>query len=321
MDFSPDELRDLYRTMLLIRRFEERLSDLFLKGEVAGTCHLCIGQEAVPVGLAAALRADDYLTSTHGGRFIARGGDVNRIMAEIFGRESGYAHGRGGSQHMAGFDVGFLGSNGITGGGIPVATGAALAVKQKREDRIVACMMGDGAANQGVFAECLNMAALWKLPVLYVCENNLYAMSTPFREGCTTERLSDRVKGFGVRTSTVDGNDVLVVADAVEDAAAFARSGEGSVFLECMTYRFCGHSRSDQCLYRTREEETEWRARCPVETFARRLQTDGVLTADDLKVINDDVTRRIDEAEAFARSAPQADVSRLTTGVFAEREV
>jgi TPP-dependent pyruvate/acetoin dehydrogenase alpha subunit len=318
MKLDHTRLRKMFRDMLLIRRFEERLSDLFLKGEVAGTCHLCIGQEAVPVGVAAALEAGDLMNGTHRGHghFLAKGGDARLMMAEIFGRESGYSRGRGGSQHMACFDVGFLGSNGITGGGIPTATGAALALKQRAEPKVVVAMLGDGAANQGVFHECVNMAALWKLPIVYVCENNLYAMSTPFSESCTVAKLSDRVRGFGLNVRPVDGNDVLAVADAAEQAVAWARSGGGPSFIECMTYRFCGHSRSDQCLYRTREEEAEWKARCPVESFRKYLLQKRVATPEELERIDADVAREIKDAEEFARSAPQADASRVTEGVF-----
>jgi pyruvate dehydrogenase E1 component alpha subunit len=285
---------------------------------VAGTCHLCIGQEAVPVGVVAALRKDDYLSSTHRGHghFLAKGGDPRLMMAEIFGREAGYSRGRGGSQHMACFEIGFLGSNGITGGSLPLATGAALAIKQKGEKKVVAATMGDGAANQGVFHECANMAALWKLPVIYVCENNLYAMSMPLAQSCAVSSLADRVRGFGPAAKVVDGNDVLAVAEAVSEAAERARAGGGPSFLECLTYRFCGHSRSDRCLYRTREEEAKWKARCPVESFGRHLVEKGIATRDELDRTDEEVACEIREAEQFARSAPVADTGTLTDGLF-----
>ncbi len=318
MNLDAARLKKLYRDMLLIRRFEERLSDLFLKGEVAGTCHLCIGQEAVPVGVAAALKTGDWMNGTHRGHghFLAKGGDPKLMVAEIFGRAPGYSGGRGGSQHMACFERGFLGSNGITGGGLPIATGAALALKQQKKANVVAAMMGDGAANQGVFHECLNMAVLWKLPVVYVCENNLYAMSTPFAESCAVSKLSDRVRGFGLGVETVDGNDVLAVADAAERAVEWARSGGGPAFLECMTYRFCGHSRSDQCLYRTRDEEAEWKARCPIELFRRHLLEKRAATEAELDAMSEDVAREIKDAEEFAHNAPWGNVDELTEGVF-----
>jgi TPP-dependent pyruvate/acetoin dehydrogenase alpha subunit len=318
MNFNHKQLRKLYRDMLLIRRFEERISDLFLKGEISGTCHLCIGQEAAPVGVVAALEKHDYLSGTHRGHghLLAKGGEPRLIMAELMGRECGYSRGRGGSQHMACFDIGFLGSNGITAGGIPTATGAALALRQKNESRVVAAMMGDGGANQGVFHECLNMAAIWKLPIIYVCENNLYAMSTPFTESCAVQRIAERVRAFGLAATVVDGNDVLAVAEAVREAADRARAGGGPSFVECLTYRFCGHSRSDRCLYRTREEESAWKARCPVESFGRKLLADGVLSGDELRRIEGDVARELKEAEEFARSAEPADVDGLELGLF-----
>ena len=320
MELGPAQLTKLYHDMLLIRRFEERLNEVFLEGEVSGTCHLCIGQEAVPVGTSAALAPGDYLAGTHRGHghFLAKGGDAKRILAEVFGREAGYSRGRGGSQHMASFEIGFLGSNGITGGGLPIATGAALALKQTRKPNVVVAMMGDGAANQGVFHECLNMAALWKLPVVYVCENNLYAMSMPVARGFATSSISARVRGFGLSTRVVDGNDVLAVADAVSTAAGRAREGKGPAFIECMTYRWCGHSRSDPRVYRTREEEAEWQARCPIAGFRAKLVADGTATEEDLQRIADDVAKEIADAEAFARSAPVADPATLESDVFEE---
>jgi len=320
MNFDHARLRKLYRDMLLIRRFEERVNEVFVNGEVSGTCHLCIGQEAVPVGVVAALRPDDYLSGTHRGHghFLAKGGDPKRILAEIFGREAGYSRGRGGSQHMASFEIGFLGSYGVTGGSIPLATGAALAIKQRHQSRVVAAMLGDGAANQGVFHECINLAALWKLPIVYVCENNLYAMSMPFAESCAVSHLADRVRGFGLATKVVDGNDVLAVAEAASRAVERARSGEGPSFLECLTYRFCGHSRSDQCLYRTREEEAMWKARCPVENFARKLLAERVLTKQDLERMEAELASELRLAEEFARAAPFPDANTLEQDVFEE---
>jgi len=318
MDFDKAQLTDIYRRMLLIRRFEESLGAVFLKGEVAGTCHLCIGQEATAVGTASALVPGDWMNGTHRGHghFLAKGGEAKLMMAEIFGRETGYSRGRGGSQHMASFEIGFLGSNGITGGGIPTATGAALALKQRGDANVVVGMMGDGAANQGIFHECINMAVIWKLPILFVCENNLYAMSTPLTQSCAVQHIADRVCAFGIATKVVDGNDVLAVTEAVATAAEHARSGDGPCFIECLTYRFCGHSRSDQCVYRTREEEAEWKARCPIATFGRKLVEDGVVTEADLKKIDADVTAEIAAAEDFAQSSPVADVNRLSCDVF-----
>jgi len=316
---DADELLRYYRTMLLIRRFEERVEQVFLEGVVSGTCHPCIGQEATPVGACAALRPTDYVVSNHRGHghFIAKGGDVRRIMAELFGKVDGYSCGRGGSQHMACFEIGFLGSNGITGGGIPIATGAALAVQLQRRDNVVLCFFGDGAANQGAFHESLNMAAIWKLPIVYLCENNLYAMSTHFKEAFAISDIVQRAAAYGIRGKIVDGNDVLAVRDAVAEAAERARRGDGATLLECKTYRFCGHSRGDPREYRSPQEEEEWRARCPIKRFRGKLFAMGLLDESKDARIQREVAELVREAEEFARKSPEPDPDTLTEGLFA----
>jgi len=304
--------------MVTIRRFEETVERAFLDGVISGTCHPCIGQEAVAVGACAGIRPDDYVVSNHRGHghFIAKGGEPKRIMAEIFGKVDGYGGGRGGSQHMACFEIGFLGCNGITGGGIPIATGAALAVKLQGRKQIVLSFMGDGAANQGAFHEALNMAALWKLPVVYVCENNLYAMSTPFSEAFAIKDIAERAPAYGMPGRIVDGNDVLAVRDAVSEAAERARRGEGPTLLECKTYRFCGHSRGDPREYRSRREEEEWRQRCPIKRLREKLFAMKVLDESRDAEILKRVDEVISEAEAFARQSPEPDVATLEKGVF-----
>jgi pyruvate dehydrogenase E1 component alpha subunit len=316
---SHQELVSYYRTMLIIRRFEERMEQVFLEGIVKGTCHPCTGQEAAAVGVCAALRKDDYVVSNHRGHghFIAKGGEPRRLMAEMFGKVDGYSRGRGGSQHMAHFAIGFLGSNGITGGGIPIATGAALALQLQKRDQIVACLFGDGAANQGAFHEALNMAAIWKLPILYVCENNLYAMSTHFREAFAIAHVCQRAAAYGMPGERVDGNDVLAVRDAVKRMGERTRAGEGPALLECMTYRTSGHSRGDPREYRSREEEALWREQCPIKRFRDRLLCDGVLSEASAKAIEAEVERVIADAEAFARSSPDPDPGTVTEGLFA----
>jgi len=295
-----------YRTMLTIRLFEERVHEVFVKGMVRGTCHLCMGQEAVAVGACAALRPDDHVTSTHRGHghFIAKGGDPKRIMAELFGKATGYAGGRGGSQHMACFDIGFLGSNGITGGGIPIATGAGLSAKLQRTGRVVLCFFGDGAASQGTFHESLNMASLWKLPVVYLCENNLYAMSTPVSATLSVPNVAGRASAYGMPGAIVDGEDVLAVRDAVTEVVERARAGDGPSLVEAKTYRYCGHSRSDECAYRSDDEEAAWRARDPIVLFGRKLRDEGVLDEETEDVIGREVADAIDEAVAFAEGSP-----------------
>jgi len=309
----------LYRDMLLLRFFEERALRVFLEGAVVGTCHAGIGQEAIPVGIFSVLRPDDYAVSTHRGHghMLAKGADPRRVMAELFGRRDGYAGGRGGSQHMACFEVGFLGSNGITGGGIPIATGAALACKMKRNGRVVVSFLGDGASNQGTFHESLNMAAIWKLPVIYACENNLYAMSSPWSEMAAVKDVAERGAAYGIPAEVVDGNDVLAVRESTARAAARARSGEGPTLIEFKTYRFCGHSRSDTMPYRTREEEAEWLIRCPILRFSERLRSLGILDDSSEAKLRSDAMRIVADAEEFARNSPEPDPESVAEGLFA----
>ncbi|MDH7568742.1 MAG: thiamine pyrophosphate-dependent dehydrogenase E1 component subunit alpha [Armatimonadota bacterium] len=308
-----------YRRMWRIRLFEEAVDRLFAEGVLRGTSHLCVGQEATAVGTCAALRPTDYVTSTHRGHghFLAKGGDPQRVMAELFGKATGYARGRGGSQHMACYALGFLGSNGITGGGIPIATGAALAIQRRRADHVVACFFGDGAANQGVFHESLNLAGLWKLPVIYVCENNLYAMSTPVRAAFAVPHVALRASCYAMPGVTVDGNDYFAVYQAVEDAAERARRGEGPTLIECQTYRFVGHSRGDRCVYRTREEEAAWRARDPIPRLRQALFHRGELDEAADERLRQEVEQEIEEAMAFARSSPVLPAEAAREGVYA----
>lgn len=314
-----DELLSYLRKMWLIRFFETTLNELFGKGLIKGTSHFCAGQEAVAVGACAAIRPDDAVTSNHRGHghFIAKGGDPKRIMAEIFGRSTGYVGGRGGSQHMACFEIGFIGSNGITGGGIAIATGVALAFKLRALDRIALCFFGDGAVNTGYFHESLNMAAIWKLPVIYLCENNLYAMSTPFDHAFPVEDAAVRADAYGIPGIIVDGNDLLAVMGAVKGAAERARKGFGPTLIEAKTYRYYGHSKSDYCEYRTREEEMDWQRRDPIMRFERFLLDNGIAAQEEIEEIRMSARAEIDEAVAFAESSPEPDERLATCGVFA----
>ena len=301
-----DEYLGYLRTMHVIRRFEEALDELFGRSLVRGTCHLCIGQEASAVGACAGLRPSDQVTSTHRGHghFIAKGGDPRRVMAEVFGKADGYAHGRGGSQHMGSAEIGFLGSNGITGGGIPLATGAALASRLKGTDTVVLSFFGDGATAQGAFHEAINMGALWKLPVIYVCENNLYAMSTPLLAHSAVPDVVSRAPAYGIPAVKVDGNDVLAVKSAVEQAAERARSGDGPTLVESVTYRWLGHSKSDKREYRTPEEEADARRRDGILRFRDYLLGEGIATADDALRTEHEARLIIDEAVRFATESP-----------------
>jgi len=305
--------------MALIRAFEMRIDALFASGRIRGTSHLCAGQEATAVGACAGLRPDDYVVSNHRGHghFIAKGGEPRRLLAELFGKQTGYSQGRGGSQHMACFEIGFLGSNGITGGGLPVAVGAALGLMLQHRSQIVLCFFGDGAANQGTFHESLNLAAIWRLPVIFLCENNLYAMSTHVRDAMAIEDVAIRAQAYGMPGQIVDGNDLLAVKAAVAEAAERARGGAGPELIEAKTYRYLGHSKSDQREYRTEEEERFWHDRDPIKLFAAKLREQQLLDDAGLARIDADVKRQVDEALEFALQSAEPDPEGMEGWVFA----
>jgi TPP-dependent pyruvate/acetoin dehydrogenase alpha subunit len=327
---SADELAYL-RDMKRIRAFEERVDRLFVEGRIHGTTHLCVGQEAIPVGACAAIRPADLASGSHRGHglALAKGLSTGRLMAELLGRRDGYCQGRGGTQHVASFAHGFLGTNGITGGGIPIATGAALSAKLRKSGQVVLSFFGDGATNQGTFHESLNMASAWRLPVVYICENNLYAMSTCIRDVTAVEHLAERAAAYRMPAETLDGNDVLEVRDAVARAVERARSGGGPSLLECKTYRHLGHSKSDQREYRTRDEEECWRQLDPILRSERRLlvATSGSLVAtpeplaatwdEQLAELNAEVAAELDAAVAFAEASPPLDPALAVEGVYA----
>ena len=308
-----------YSLMCMIRLFEEAIERLFLEGRIMGTAHTCIGQEAVAVGTAAALDARDAMTTTHRGHghFLARGADPKRVMAELFGRETGYSRGRGGSQMMMDPAIGFFGANGITGGSIPFATGVALDAKLRDTGRVTVCFFGDGASNQGVFHETLNLAALWKLPVLFVVENNGYAMSTPTARGLANPHIADRASAYGITGVSVDGNDFFAVRDGVAQHAAACRAGQGPVLLECVTYRLSGHSRGDPRVYRSREEEAAAWENDPILRLETHLKVDGTLTDDAAKTLREKAQACVDDAIRFAESSPLPDSASLQEDLFA----
>ncbi len=268
---------EYYKKMLLIRLFEEKVGWLFSRDLLPGTAHLCIGQEAVAVGAVSAIKKNDYVFSNHRGHghFLAKGADLKKLMCEIMGKSSGYCKGKGGTQHLCATDINFLGTNGITAGGIPIATGAALSMKLQRLRRVVLCFFGDGASNQGTFHESLNMASIWNLPIIYICENNLYAMSTPVEETMAIKDISIRAKSYNMASEAVDGMDLFKVKRAVSKAAKRAESGKGPTLIEAKTYRFLGHSKSDQRKYRSKEEESRWRKKDPILKFEKLLEADG----------------------------------------------
>ena len=317
---SADSAASTLATMWTIRRFEESVDDLFARGLMHGTMHLSIGQEASAAGVCRALRPDDAITSTHRGHghCIAKGADLTRMMAELLAKETGYCRGRGGSMHIADVATGNLGANGIVAGGIPIAAGAALAYRMRGEDRVVACFFGDGATNEGAFHEAVNLAAIWSLPVVFVCENNKYGMSFSTELSMAVENVAARAAGYGIPGVRVDGNDVTAVFDAATAAVARARSGEGPTLLECETYRWKGHSKSDKNLYRTKDEIAEWRGRDPIARFETVAVDQGLLDAGAVERIRTEVVAEMREAVRTANAAPDADPADLLGAVYAD---
>ena len=306
-------------TMWQIRRFEEAVDDLFARGLMHGTMHLSIGQEAVPTGVCLALEREDLITSTHRGHghCIAKGARLDRMMAELLAKETGYCRGRGGSMHIADVDTGNLGANGIVGGGIPIAAGAALAQKLRGTTNVAVSFFGDGAANEGAFHEGLNLAAVWALPVVFVCENNKYGMSMSSALSMKVDRVSDRAAAYGMPGVTVDGNDVQQVFDATTEAVARARAGDGPTLIEAETYRYKGHSKSDQNLYRSREEIDEWRKKDPIGRFETALLDASTLSQSDIDAVRTEVREAIRDAIRAGNEADPSRADELLSGVFA----
>ena len=305
-------------SLLAIRFFEEAVDGLFARGLMHGTMHLSIGQEAVATGVCAALRQTDFITSTHRGHShcIAKGADLTRMMAELLAKQTGYCRGRGGSMHIADAKTGNLGANGIVAGGIPIATGAALAQKLKKTDSVVVSFFGDGATNEGAFHEALNLASVWELPVIFVCENNKYGMSFSTAKSMKVEKISDRAASYAMPGVTVDGNDVDAVYEAAKEAVERARAGKGPTLIECVTYRHKGHSKSDKNLYRTKEEIEFWKTKDPVGKFETLLVEKGVLTKEQTEQITENVRNEIRNAITEASAAPDSDPAELITSVF-----
>jgi TPP-dependent pyruvate/acetoin dehydrogenase alpha subunit len=313
------KLLDLYQRLVLLRRFEERVYYLFLQGKIPGTVHQYQGQEAVAVGICDGLSRSDWITSTHRphGHALAKGIPPNEALAELYGKATGCCGGKGGSMHLGDPEVGMLPAIAIVGGGFTVAAGMGLAFKLQRTGQVAVCFFGDGATNEGAFHEGLNFAAVQELPIVFVCENNLYGASTSYRTVSLVADVADRAGAYGVRGEVVDGMDVLAVRKAGATAIAASREGHGPVLLECKTYRFVGHSRSDVNGYRTRDEETQWRERDPITRLGRALLTAGRVAQADLDRVEVDVTAELDDAVAFAESSPDATASQAVEGVYA----
>ncbi len=319
-DYSRDFLLGLYERMQLIRQFEERVKLLFLEGSMPGTIHQCQGQEATATGVCSALREDDLITSTHRphGHALAKGLTPEEMMAELFAKATGCCRGKGGSMHIGNLDKGMAPAIAIVGGGIPLATGIGLAIKMRKESRVVACFFGDGATSEGAFHEGVNLAAIWKLPVIFVCENNLYGASTHVSKVMNVKHVADRASAYGIRGETVDGNDVLAVHEAAKRAAEECRRGEGPVLLELETYRITGHSRRDPCAYQPKEEREWWKANEPLTRFKAVLQGRADISLGLLEEVERNVEQQVEAAVEYARRQPDVDVRELTTDVFAE---
>lgn len=316
---TPQQLRGALRTMHLIRCFEEKAEQLYALGKVHGTMHLYIGEEATATGACLALRPDDFILSTHRGHghCLAKGADVNLMMAEFMGKAVGYCRGRGGSMHIADVDGGNLGANGVVGGGIPTSVGVALGLMMQKTDKVLICFFGDGASNEGAFHEALNLASIWKLPVVYVCENNQYGLSMSVKRSMAIERVSQRAASYGMPGVTVDGNDLLAVYQTLRAAVQRARQGEGPTLVEALTYRWRGHSKSDRQRYRTREEVKEWQEKDPIARLRTMLIEAGLFDAATLDALAAEVYAAIEQATAFAEAAAEPDPETIMDGIYA----
>jgi len=301
-----------------IRLFETKVSELFAAGKLPGFIHLYIGEEAVATGICSQLKPQDYITSTHRGHghLLAKGGNMDKMMAELYGKRTGYCKGKGGSMHIADVDKGMLGANGIVGAGGPLACGSGLMAKVKGTDQVTVCFFGDGASEQGTMHEAMNLASIWKLPVIFLCENNGFAQSTPQRYHCSAEDVADRATGYGMPGFGVDGTDLFAVYEAVEAAIARARKGDGPTLIECKAFRYFGHFEGDNLSYYTEADKAKQKERDPIDKFAKRLQERKLATAAQLAEIDTKVVKLIDEAVEFAEASPYPELSDILTDVY-----
>ena len=321
MDLNRNNLLKLYQTMTTIRHFEERGIPETGQRQLSGSVHSSAGQEAVPTGVCAHLNDDDYIGSTHRGHghCIAKGVDPKLMMAELFGRTTGSNKGKGGSMHIADMSRGMLGTNGVVAASIPLAVGAALTSKLRKLGRVAVAFFGDGGANQGILHESMNLASVWKLPVIFCCENNGYAESTPVEYALSTAHVSDRAAGYDMPGINVDGMDLFAVYEAAEQAVARARAGEGPTLLECRTYRYYGHTVFDNPLsYRTKEEEDYWHERDPLKLFRERVIPEGEITSEELDQLDKDAEEQMEEAIRFADSSPMPQPNELYEDVYVD---
>jgi pyruvate dehydrogenase E1 component alpha subunit len=314
-----ETLVEMLRKMLEIRLFEEKVFELYGENLVPGTIHLYAGEEAVAVGVCSNLRLDDYIVSTHRGHghCIAKGASLDKTRAESLGKKAGYGQGKGGSMHIADFSVGMLGATAVVGAGIPIAAGAGLSAKLRGTDQVVACFFGDGASNQGTFHEAINMAAIWQLPVLFVCENNLYAMGTCQTRVMLLKDLAERAGAYGIPGVSVDGNDVTAVYAAAQEAVKRARGGGGPTLIECKTYRHKGHSRFDPATYRPQDEVDEWLQKDPIQRLKKELQENGDLSEAEADQIERRVSDGVERAVKFAVDSEYPEPEEALDDVYA----
>ena len=319
MEITKDTLLGFYNTMVTIRKFEEKASELFAAGKIPGFVHLYIGEEAVATGVCASLKTKDFITSTHRGHghLIAKGGKVDLMMAELFVKTSGYCKGKGGSMHIADVELGILGANGIVGAGQPIATGAAFACKYKKTDAVVICFFGDGASNRGTFHESLNMASIFKLPVVFVCENNMYGISVSQKYHMNINDVSDRALAYGMPGVTVDGNDVVAIYEAAAEAIHRARQGDGPSLIECKTWRHKGHFEGDPQTYKDPEEQAEWIGKDPIPRLEQKLLSLEYVQKADLEKIKAEKAKIIEAAVRFAETSHDPSPADVLTDVYA----
>ncbi len=321
MTIPKKTMIEMYTTMLKIRLFETKVSELFAANKIPGVVHLYIGEEAVAAGVGATLEKKDYITSTHRGHghLLCKGGEINLMLAELFGKKTGYCKGKGGSMHIADIDLGILGANGIVGGGPPLATGAGLAAMYRGTDAVAVCFFGDGASNQGTTHEAMNLAACWKLPVIFVNENNMYGLSSCTLDTMCVADVADRAAAYGIPGVVIDGNDVVAVFEAASEAVKRARKGQGPTLLECKTYRHRGHTEGDPgTAYRSKEEIEEWKQKDPIPRFEKKLLQMKVLTRKKMEDIQRSINKELDEGLQFADESPYPDATDVTTDVYVD---
>ena len=318
MKITKEKHLDMYLKMVQTRKFEERAAKLFVQGKVHGTAHFCIGEEATGIGVCAALDNEDYILQTHRGhnQGIGKNMDISQMMAEFLGKETGYCKGKGGCMHIADFSKGSLGANGIVGGGIPLAVGAALSQKYQKKDNITVGFFGDGAANQGSFHESLNLASVWNLPVLFVCTNNYYGMSTHVSKSMNIDDISIRADSYGIKGMAIDGNNIIKIYEETAKAKQYVKE-HGPMLMVLNTYRWMGHSKSDAQAYRTKEEVNEWKKKCPIKRYNDYLIKEDIASARELTDLDKQAAADIDKAVEYAENSPEPRIENIFEDVYA----